>query len=338
MYFIYVAKKFLKNFFVVFLAFVILYTLVDVMFNISNLPSSSNLFILYLTYVSIYSMFLLYPLSVIFSFLLTLNNLIKFNELVSFYSLGFSPKKILKPFLFSSFFIVFVMFLLQSGKLAYSREYAIAIKNANKLTTQNLFLKYDNKIVYIKKLNPILKTADDVKVFYLNNFTITKVISAKKAYFKNDVWFSQHAKIIYLSKNNWKSVNQQIFFLKNFKPKILSNLQKLRNISFYDAYLTLRFFKNIDLNKILSIVFFNIFTPIVMILLMIYIFLSAPIHIRLSNVAFFMLKSIAYSVLLWGIMLIIYKFSKQGTLPFWSLIIPFFVMLVLDLIILRRKL
>jgi len=337
LYFIYISKKFLKNFLIVFIAFVILYTLIDVMFNVSTLPESSNLFILYLFYIALYSMFLLYPLAIVFSFLLTLNSLIKFNEMVSFYSLGFPPKKILKPFLYSGIFIVFIMFLLQSGKLAYSREYAIAIKNANKLTTQNIFLKYNNKIIYIQKLNPILKSADNIKVFYLRGEKVVKIISAPKAFFKNGVWFSHKANITYLTNTRWIGVSKKLYFLKNFKPKILSNLQKLRNISFYDAYLTVKYFKNINLNKILSIVFFKIFTPLSILLLMIYIFLSAPIHIRLSNIVFFMIKSIAFSVLLWGIMLILYKFAKQGTLAFWSLILPFLFMIFIDLIMLRRK-
>ncbi len=337
MYFIYISKKFLKNFLIVFVSFIILYTIIDIMFNVSDLPSSSNLFILYLFYVALYSMFLLYPLSIVFAFLLTLQGLIKFNEFVSFYSLGFSPKKLLKPFLYFSFFLIFIMFLLQSGKLAYSREYAIAIKNANKLTTQNLFLKYNNKIIYIQELNPILKTANNINVFYIKNNKIIKKLTSKKAFFKNDVWFSQNAEITFITDNKWLTKHKRLFFLKNFKPKILSNLQKLRNISFYDAYLTIRYFKNINLNKILSIVFFKIFTPLSILLLMIYIFFSAPIHIRISNIAFFMLKSISFSVLLWGFMLILYKFAKQGTLPFWSLSVPFLFLIILDIYSLRRN-
>ncbi len=338
MYFRYITKKFLKNFLIVFFAFAILYTLVDVMFNVSNLPSSSNLFVLYVVYIFLYSMFLLYPLSVIFAFLFTLNNLIKFNELVSFYSLGFSQKKILKPFFISGGVIIILMLLLQAGKLAYAREYAVAIKNANKLTTKNLFLRYQNKIIYMQKLNPILKMAKDVKVFYLHNSKVIKIVEKKKAYFKNNGWYSDNVKVIYLTDNSWKSVYRKLYFLKNFKPKILSNLQKLRNISFYDAYLTIKYFKNINLNKILSIVFFKIFTPFTILLLMVYLFFIAPIHIRISNVTFFMLKSIAYSILIWGSMLILYKFSKQGTLPFWSLSIPFVFMVIVDFITLRRKL
>ncbi len=338
MYFYYILKKFLKNFLIVFVSFIILYTLIDIMFNISDLPSSSNLFVLYLVYIALYSVFLLYPLSLIFSFLLTLNSLIKFNEFVSFYSLGFSPKKLLKPFLLFSLVLIFFMFLLQSGRLAYSKEYALAIKNANKLTTKNIFLKYNNRVIYIEKLNPILKKADNINVFYLNNNKIIKFLRAKEAFFKNDVWFSKNMEITFITDKKWLSKHKQLFFLKNFKPKILSNLQKLRNISFYDAYLTIRYFKNINVNKILSIVCFKIFTPLSILLLMVYIFYNAPIHIRISNITFFMIKSISFSILLWGIMLILYKFAKQGTLPFWSLILPFFFLIFVDIFTLRRNL
>ena len=336
MYFFYILKKYLKNFLIMFFALSFIYAVVSMLFSISKLPSSSNLIVLYLFYVFIYASMVLYPLALIFSFLLTLNQMIKFNELVSFYSLGFYPKKILKPFLISAFFITFLMLILESTKLAYSNEYAQAIKDAKKLSTENIFLKYNNKIVFIKTLNPVLKMANDINVIEIQNNKVKKVIFAKEAFFKNNAWISKDAKIIYLSENKWIKKHKNLIFLKNFKPKILSNLQKLRDISFYDAYLTIKYFKNLDLNTILSIVSFKIFTPFSIIALMYFLFLIAPIHLRISNVLLFMVKSISLSVLVWGGELLLYKFAKQGVIPFWSLGLIFVLLLIIDFYI-RRK-
>ena len=337
MYFFYILKKFLKNFLIIFIAVGFLYSVVDVMFSISKMPSSSNLFILYFFYMFIYSSLTLYPLALIFAFLLTLNQMIKFNELVSFYSLGFQPKKILKPFFLSSLIIIFGMFVLQSTKAAYSGEYAEAIKDAKKLSTTNLFLKYKNKIIYIKSLNPILKTAYEMKVFILKNRKVNKIYFAKEARFTDNRWYCENTKIMTLSKNSWKTEKRELYFLENFKPKIISNLQKLKDISFYDAYLTVKYFKNIDKNTILSIVFFKIFTPLAILSLIIYLFIKAPIHIRISNVPLFMLKSLSLSILVWGGMLLLFKFAKQGVLYYWILTLPFVVLLIIDFIILRRN-
>jgi lipopolysaccharide export system permease protein len=336
-YFWYILKKYVKNFLIVLLGLAFLFVVVDVSFNISKLPESSNLQVLYAFYVFIYSVFVIYPLALIFAFLLTLNNMIKFNELVSFYSLGFSPKKLLKPLILSSSFIFFLMSLAQSTKITYANQYAQAIKNNMSLKNKNLFLKYNENIIFIKELNPILKKAKDIEVFELKNNKLKKVIYAKEAVFKNNRWIAKNAEVYEITSEMWKKSVKNIEFLKNFKPKILSNLKSLDNISFYDAYIAIKYFKDLDLNKILSIVFFKIFTPISMILLMIILFVSAPIHIRISNVSFFMIKSVTFSILVWGSELLLYKFTKQGVLPYWVLVLPVAVLIVLNIYILRRN-
>ena len=175
-----------------------------------------------------------------------------------------------------------------------------------------------------------------MKVFVLKNSEIKKIYSLKEAKFLNNKWYSKDAEIMYLDDNRWQKKHKELYFLENFKPKIISNLQKLKDISFYDAYLTVKYFKNIDKNTILSIVFFKIFTPLAILALMIYLFFASPIHIRISNVPLFMLKSLSLAILVWGGMLLVFKFAKQGVLPYWVLILPFVVLVIIDFIILRR--
>ncbi len=336
MYFWYILKNYIKNFLITLFAFAFLFVLVDYSFNFSKLPNSSNLQILYLFYMFIYAIFLIYPLALVFGFLLTLNKMIKFNELVSFYSLGFSPFKVLKPFLVLSISVFLLMSFLQFNKLAYVNQYAKAIKNNMQLRNKNIFLKFNNKIVYIKELNPILKKAYNLKVFVLENNELVKIITTKEASFIDNKWQSKLSKVLILNKDKWiVTYKKNLSFLENFKPKILSNLKSLNNISFYDAYIAIKYFKNIDLNRILSIVFFKIFTPLSLIVLIMILFIIAPIHIRLSNIAIFMIKSVTFSIVIWGGELLLFKFTKQGVLPYYVLAFPF-VILVLLFLILRR--
>jgi len=335
-YFWYILKNYIKNFLITLFAFAFLFVLVDYSFNFSKLPNSSNLQILYLFYMFIYAIFLIYPLALVFGFLLTLNKMIKFNELVSFYSLGFSPFKVLKPFLVLSISVFLLMSFLQFNKLAYVNQYAKAIKNNMQLRNKNIFLKFNNKIVYIKELNPILKKAYNLKVFVLENNELVKIITTKEASFIDNKWQSKLSKVLILNKDKWiVTYKKNLSFLENFKPKILSNLKSLNNISFYDAYIAIKYFKNIDLNRILSIVFFKIFTPLSLIVLIMILFIIAPIHIRLSNIAIFMIKSVTFSIVIWGGELLLFKFTKQGVLPYYVLAFPF-VILVLLFLILRR--
>ncbi len=336
MYFWYILKNYIKNFLITLFAFAFLFVLVDYSFNFSKLPNSSNLQILYLFYMFIYAIFLIYPLALVFGFLLTLNKMIKFNELVSFYSLGFTPFKVLKPFLVLCFSVFLLMIYLQSNKLAYVNQYAKAIKNNMQLRNKNIFLTFNDNVVYIKELNPIIKKAYDLKVFVLKNNELVKIITTKEASFIDNKWQSKLSKVLILNKDKWiVTYKKNLSFLENFKPKILSNLKSLNNISFYDAYIAIKYFKNIDLNRILSIVFFKIFTPLSLIVLIMILFIIAPIHIRLSNIAIFMIKSVTFSIVIWGGELLLFKFTKQGVLPYYALALPFGILVVL-FIILRR--
>jgi len=336
-YFRYLLVKYFKNFLIVFLSLSLLYVVVDFMFNYSKLPSSSNLQVLYAFYVFVYAAYTLFPLAIIFGFLLTLSSMIKFNEFVSFYSLGFQPKKLIRPFLFLAVIFTLFMYLLQFSKLAYANQYAMSIKENFNYKTYNLFLKHKNNIVYIKVINPFSKTAWGIRVFEFEGKRIKKVIYAKKAIFVDNAWRTKNAEILILKKEVWEKEQKPLVFLRNFAPKILTNLKTLDNISFYDAYITIRYFKDIDLNMILSIMFFKIFTPLLMIAFMVYLFFVSPIHVRVSNVSLFMIKSVTFSVLLWAGELLLFKFAKQGILPFWTLAVPFVVVVIIDFFVIRRS-
>jgi len=336
-YFRYLLIKYVKNFFIVFLSLSFLYVVVDFMFNYSKLPSSSNLQVLYAFYVFVYASYTLFPLAIIFGFLITISSMIKFNEFVSFYSLGFRPSKLIRPFLFFAVVVTILMFAIQSSKLAYANQYAMSIKENFNYKTYNLFLKHKNNIVYIKEINPFSKTAWGIKVFEVENRKIKKVIYAKRAVFENNKWKSDEAEILILKEDKWEKVKKPLVFLQNFAPKILTNLKTLDNISFYDAYITIKYFKDIDLNMILSILFFKIFTPLLMIAFMVYLFFVSPIHIRVSNVSLFLIKAVSLSVLLWAGELLMFKFAKQGILPYWSLAIPFLLVIILDFFVIRRS-
>jgi len=337
LFFSFIVKKYVKNLLLILFSLSLFYIIIDAIGNFSKLPSAINLQVLYFYYNFLYSTDIFYPLSLVFAFLLTLLEMVKFNELISLYSVGFSIKKILKPFLIISFFVFFIFIIFGISKYAYSKEYAKAILNKQKYTTANLFLKYQNNIIYIEKINPLLQEAYNMEIFVIRNNNLVKAIFAKKAIFKDDKWFCKNAKIIYFYKDKIIKEQKDISFLKNFKPKILSNLKKLNSISFYDAFIAIKVFKDVNINNILAILFFKIFTPLSLIGLIVIFLIYAPIHIRVSNLSFFMIKSVFITIFMWGVEILIYKFAKQGVMHPYFLMLPAIIVYLYIIYLIRRK-
>ena len=328
MYFFYILKRYFINFVLILFSLSFFFVLIDFIANYSRLPDSSNLQVLYIYYEILYSIDMFYPLALVFSYLLTVYYMVKFNEIVSFYSLGFSPKKLLMPFMFLALCVFTLFMFLDSGKFAYVKEYANSILNKNKYSSNNLFLKYKDKIIYIKKIRPILKEVENVKVFILDKNSIKKIIVAKKAKFKNDVWIAKKAEITLINGDKITKEVKDIKLLKGFKPKIISNLKKLNSISLYDAYIAINLFNDVNINTLLSIVFYKIFTALSLIFIIFALMFKIPLHSRISNVSLFLVKSSFFTILIWGSDLMIYKFAKQGVVSPYLLALPFFVILV----------
>jgi len=336
-YFWYIFKKYLKNFLLILFSLSFFYVIIDLIANYSKLPDSSNLHVLYVYYVALNSIDVFYPLALVFAFLFTVYYMIKFNELVSFYSLGFTVKKLIKPFFFLALIVFTVFVILESGKFAYVREYADSILNKKQYADANLFVKYEDKIVYIKKLTPVFKRADGLKIFYLQNNKIVKILTSPKAVFKKNIWFVKDAEITYINDREIKTTSATVYVLKNFKPKIISNLKNLNSISLTDAYTAMKLFKDVNVNMLLSIVFFKIFTALSMVFLLIVLMFKTPVHQRISNISLFLVKSVLFTILVWGTDLMIYKFAKQGVLSPYVLAVPFVFILSYGIFLLYKE-
>ena len=263
--------------------------------------------------------------------------MVKFNESVSFHSAGFSLGKMLRPFLIFAFLVFSAFMYLETTKFAYANIYADAILSKKQYSNKDLFIKYHDKIVYIKSLNPVLKEAEGVKVFYIKNNKLSKFISADKAVFNGEYWKMKNAKTVKITKTGIFTEYKNVSVLKDFKPKIISNLKNISSISLYDAVLAVKLFKDVNVNTLLSIVFFKIFTPLCMIALIAVLFIKAPVHQRVSNLSLFMIKSLLLTILLWGVHLMIYKFAKQGVLNPYVLILPSLGMFLYALVLYYKE-
>jgi lipopolysaccharide export system permease protein len=233
----------------------------------------------------------------------------------------------LKPILAIGAGVTLLFYVLDSTQFTYSIEKAKAILHGGgSWSKDSYFLKWNGRIISIRKLNPMVGKAEDINIFYLSpQNRLTKVISAKIARYQEESngWVAPEANITTITPEKMeRKVVKNYHFLEAFKPKVVYNLKSVDTISFTDAYYALKYFKNLDVNVILGIVFFKIFTPLLVLVMIIFTFLSAPLQTRTGNLPLFMIKFALLGVLIWGIELLLFKFTKQGVLPIYLLALP----------------
>ncbi len=336
----YLILLYLKYFFIVLVSLELFFIGIDFMQNFKRLPESANIKILYLFYNSLYALNFTIVLSVILAFIIIKIILVKTNQLVSFYSLGYSKRDILRPLFLTSLVITIFYILLNFTEFAYSKERAKSIlKGQYTLNTKSdLFLKYYDTYIYFGRLYPVLKKAEDVKIFVTKDNDLIKIIKAKEAIFLNNRWKIEDA--IVINKPQDITIDSKIevqkkrnfYILDGFKPKIIDNVYEAKaSFSIIDAIDAMKLLntQNININKIkailLSITIFPLFSPIVLII----IFYFTPISYRFFNILFFTSSSIFITLSIWGVLFSLSKLSISGViLPEFAIVLPISLLLL----------
>jgi lipopolysaccharide export system permease protein len=347
----YVLKKFLFYFFIILISLELFFVLTDLFRAIKWLPDSANLQFLYISYYAFFVLTITLPLSLIFGWITTIINLIKQNELVAFFSLGYSYKDIFKSVVLTSSLIATILLILQATPLAYSEEQKNKIKDGEYFSNykKNLLLKYDNYFVYMQKLEPALKTATNIKILELfNNNDVLRTIEAKKGYYKDNKWYLVDVKITQKPLElNWEdskivvSHEKFVYMLNGFKPKILNNVYESKSqYSIIDAIETfiLLYSQGLNTAKIRTTLYFKFISTFFVIPLLIIIFIFAPINSRFFSVAKFSSIAIFLSLVAWGSLFLLYKLSLGGVfVPELGLVLPFLLIFYLNYYLYKKK-
>jgi lipopolysaccharide export system permease protein len=333
-YFRILITLYFKNFFIITLSLVSFFVFIDFMFNKSKLSDSFNLQFLYAFYQAGNATLLIYPLTLLFAMIVTVLELVKKNEFISFLSLGYSLKKLYKPFFVFSFFFTLFLIGFQFTKYSLFANNAQSVKKSNfsNKTNKNLFFKFKDRIIYIDKINIYSKDAEGIKFFKMNDNKIQKMFFVKKASFKNNEWYSDDISVKEINNNHIKIKNMKGTFLKGFKPTILNKLETKSTMTLKEAIDALYFLKKEDLNtNFIKVYIYNaIIPPLSFLLLMSILFFKAPIHSRISNISIYILISLMSSILLWGLFLLARKMALNGILtPNILFFTPFTLLLLL---------
>ena len=346
----YLLSKFLKNFFIILFSLELFFVGLDFLQVLKKLPDSANLQVLYLLYNAFFTLTITLPLSLVFAWVVTLVVFIKSNELVAFYSLGAQKKFIYKPILKVSVFLLTALFVLQATPLAYSYDQKSKILHNEYFTTfkTDIFLKYNDYFVYFKKLLPLEKKAEGIHIYKLEKGNVIESIVAEKAFFQNNRWYILDAKVTKKPQNiTWEdskleiSYEKFLYTLEGFKPKILDTVYESKTkYSILDAVSALSLLSNQDINtdQIRASLYYEIVSAYFSIPILLLVFVFAGANGRTFNFATFTTASIFGTLVIWGLFFMLNKLSFGGILlPELSILLPFFIWIVLSTIIFIKK-
>lgn len=316
----YIAWLYLKSFFIIFSALVVLFTGIDFLQSIKKLPDSASLKILYLSFQTFYGVEFLLGISLVFAMILTKVKLIKSSELVVLYALGYSKRDILKPFIYIALTITLILIALYNTPLAYAKDYASSIKKKMfyQNSTTNLFFKFNNLYIYFEELSPFTKEAFNVRVFEIKNEIVRTLIVSDKATFNHNAWHLQNPTIVELSGNTIQRLKgENTNILDGFRPKILENIfEGKKEFTILDAIDSIALLRNQNLNtnKIESILYKMVIFPFFALAFIVILFLFVPISTRYANLALFSFLALLTSLVAWGGLLALSNLAISGVL------------------------
>ena len=342
----YLVLLYLKYFSLIFIALVFFFVGLDYIQNAKSLPNSANLQILYVVYKSFYAIDVLLPIATVFGMLATKIYLIRSNELVAIYSIGYDKKRVIKPFFWASFFIITLFMALHTTSFAYANENADNIRkhSLSASSTSNLFFKYFDYYIYFKRLYPFQKKAEDVRIFKLDNGKLKELIKARSAYFEDNRWKIKKADLVENRYNGEKKItiykNKNIDLLEGFKPKILDSVYEGKtSFSIIDAFYAIKLLKEQDVNiqKIKAVLFAQMIYPFFAPFLMVIIFYFVPITQRLSSITFFSFTAIISSLIVWGLLFTLVRLSFAAVLaPEITTLAPIAILALIALLFYKK--
>lgn len=331
---IYLAKLYLKNFLITLLGLELFFLLIDYLQNQKNIPDSTNLLVLYFYYQSFAALKITLSLSLVFGALWSLAYLVRSNEMTAFESIGLSKKKILSPFIWLSFGVSVLYIGLNFTPVGYYYDEARGILSGQSgHANGELFFKYKNEFIYIKKLNTLSKTAEDMRIIGIEGKRVNYQVTANSGKFENDSWTLQKVKIIYLNNERPPFIKEiqkdEVKTLDGFKPKILDNISNYgEGLNIVDAVNAIILLKNQSINtdkikaSLLNTIFLPLFAPLTVMLIAGY----TPTAARSFIASRFIAVWLFYTVAAWGILTTLTKLTFYGAL---SSYLPILVVLAL---------
>lgn len=348
-FFRFISGIYLKSFFIILIALTFFFVGIDLLLNFKDLPNSANLVFLYILFLACTALSYIMPISLVFALIICLINMIRSNELVSFYALSLSRNLvILYPFLWAVFFCC-VFIGLNFTPFAYANDYKSNILNNAVLSTQSssIFVKYDDKFIYIQSLEPLKNEVQNIKIFNIDKLDLNQIQQATKARFENDSWLLENAQELSTPKElklfgeglKIEEFNE-LKTLEGFKPKIIESVASKSNYTIIDAWQSFRAFQTQGINtstiktELYKLIFAPLFAPFLMLIL----YQFFPVIGRFFNLAFISFIFFVITLSTWGFLFLLTRLSEGGVISAEvGIIAPILILAFVAFFILYKK-
>ncbi|ASM35600.1 permease YjgP/YjgQ [Campylobacter sputorum subsp. bubulus] len=334
-----IAYVYFKYFLIIFIALELFYAGIDILTNLKRFPESANLQLIYFFLTTLIALNYILPLSLVFAFIATYFNMIRNNELVSFYALGIDKNRVIMPTFLVALIVTCSYIALNFTNFTYIKEYRKNIASSS-FMPQNLdekFVKYDGKYIYISRLNPITNDAKIINIFDVNDTKLLSIVSASSGKFDGKIWNLEDVNITNLPSNLEFMAKgfevqhlENLETLKKFRPKTIENIYESDTpYSINDALDAIKTFKNEGINinslkvSLYNSIFFPLFAPIMV--LIFYYFL--PSTYRFFNLALLGFIFVVATLCCWGVLYVLIRFSQNGViLAELGVVLPIFLL------------
>jgi lipopolysaccharide export system permease protein len=164
--FLYVGRLYLQYLFIILFALAFLFAGLDYIQQASELDGF-NIKTLYFFYRALYAVDLLFPISLVFAMIVTKVVLIRSNALMSFYALGYSKRQVLTPIVTLGLFTTLLYVALHATSFVEADRQAKALLHGKRGgdVKRDLFVKYDESFIYMGRLVPEKKLAEEIRIF-----------------------------------------------------------------------------------------------------------------------------------------------------------------------------
>lgn len=324
-FFYFISSIYLRNFFIIFLALLGFYCGIDLLLNFKNLPDSANLDLLYALFLAFSAVKYVLPLSLIFALISSLVTMIRNNELISLYALGFSKNLvILYPFLWALFFC-FVYIGLNFTSFAYANDYRKNILKNGTVNKQGgeVFLKFNDSFAYVGKLQSGSNSLREIKIFNIKDLNLSSYIVAKEAFFIRNAWnlkegnFTQLPVKYLLGGDGLKIKEFEVLGgLEGFEPKIIEGIAGNSDYSIKDSLASLSLFKaqNISIEAIKISLYKSIFSPFFAPFFMLIMYYFFPVISRFFNLALVVFVALVGTILVWSVLFLLERLSENAVI------------------------
>jgi len=347
----YISYHYIKYFLIILIALTMFLLGFDYLENADDLSESANLLLIYFVYTTFYAIDMLTPLALIFAMIATKVFLIRSNALVSFYSLGYSKKDILRPFVVVSSLIIMLFISLHAiPKFARAGEHASNIRNNREYLnpTRDMFFTYKDQFVYFSKMIPVQNAAEGIRIFSVKNNSLQEVLIASRAEFKDDFWHIKSADIIkkpidmsFESKGMIIKHKKNIKILEGFRPKMLDQVYEGKvNYTIGDAVSALILLNSEQINTsvirsaLYKIVLYPFFVPSLIVIM----FFLVPVSARFTNIYILSFSAIISTLVIWGVFFMLIELANNKTISSEvGIVLPVFILFIISLLKYRKN-